>query len=205
MDRLRAKAVAVTMLCGLLLAGCGVRDQQTPRATVVKMYESLKTGGKAAFVSCFDAADNDVRSLEAIVSSVSASRELEQVFRRRFGKDSWEKYAAEVWMRIPVYEKPDLSTLEVEVEGNTARARREGIPGQLQLVKKGRVWKILPSGMLPAGDEREPWVKRMEAVTVAVGETQPEIRRAGATPETVLKKLDEELIRARRPQSSRTP
>ena len=180
----------------VLAAGCGGGGQDTPKATVEKMFKSLKNGDRVQFMACFEATPEQTEFLNAMAGFGEASKQFEDVCIRKFGEDAWKKSQTGKRGGRPFGEEPPLDKADVKIDGEKATI---ALPDQAQpmvLVKKGGIWKIDASALEPAtsAEDVKEAAKMMNAMADALKVAAAEADKAGATIESVQAKMAEEIM-----------
>jgi hypothetical protein len=183
--------VFLAAVCVALAAGCGGGGQDTPKATVEKMFKALKDGDKAAFAACYDATPEYLPWVNATAGLSQAARQLQDTCVKKFGEAESRPF------RSP-YDKPTpVDEAEVKVDGDRAEVLLPRMPGPLRLVKKGGVWKVNAAEQYAdlKGARLEWAVKTMDATADAMRTATAEAEKPGATPESVRAKMLEKMTK----------
>jgi hypothetical protein len=181
-----------------LAAGCGGGGQDTPKATVEKMFKSLKNGDRAQFMACFEATPEQTELLGSMAGVAEASKKLEDCCIKKFGEDAWKKSQSGKQGARPFAEEPPLDKAEVKMDGDKATMNMPGQSQVMNLVKKGSVWKIDAASMAPAtsADDVKRAAKMMDAMANALNVAAAEADKSGATMQSVQAKMAEEFMKA---------
>ena len=85
--RTKITVVALLALAGMLV-GCGKPKNETPKAALEAMAKAMTSGDSEAFVSCFDATEDEAKILKTMCELGNATMEFEKAMVKAYGEDA---------------------------------------------------------------------------------------------------------------------
>ena len=177
------KLLPVVLVCVFLVTGCG-KGQATPKATIQKMADAMKSGDRAAFIECFDATDERKPLLNATADMIFETKKLDDACTSKFG-DSWDMSG-----RGPgsnPFKNLNADDAEITIDGDKATAKFKDGPGTMPMMKVGGVWKITTDDM-PTGEDRDQAVQMMTAMAEVMKAVRADVEAGKVTTADDVKK-----------------
>jgi len=160
--------VALSLALALPAVAQDTKGQDTPRATVRKLVDALKAGDRTKFIECFDATEERKPLLQAAADMIFEMKALDDVCTKTFG-DEWNASGGG-FGRNP-FKDLDADGADIAVDADKATVKFKTGPGEMQMVRKGGVWKITTDDM-PTGEE----LKRAARMMAGMGGVLKEVR-----------------------------
>ena len=193
---MRRGSVTLPVACMIAIAitGCG-SGQETPRATIEKMFAASEEGDAAAFLECFETDEHQRTVLEAVAETSTAVRELRDAVVKHHGEEGWRSFADLVGA-LRYGTKPDLDQLAVTENNGDATARLPGGARPMKLVRRDGTWKIVPE-KVPGGDQESRRLADLfRARAEGVRNVTAEVGKPGVDLKTLQRRLLAETGRA---------
>lgn len=165
-----------------------VKGQDTPKDAIVKMDAALIAGDKSALLECFDATPKQRPYLEAMAEYSAANRALDKAHRKAFGEKTSKKTEADDERSLGL-SKEAGDNIQVVVTGETATAVVPGYKGDVHLVRKMGVWKVVPTNVAPPPDRLPEETMRLKLQAAATRTVVTEIENGDVEEQDIAEHL----------------
>ncbi len=196
--------MAMLALAGMLI-GCGKGSKnETPKAALESMAKALSEGNSDAFVSCFDATEEEAKVLNAMCDFAGTATKFQKAMVAAYGEEAGKTEDNDMQEML---DGSWLKKVKIEIDGDKAVANKEGEDKPLNLIKKDGSWKIAPdammSDMVKAGTTAaetsqnvDKGVKMLQAMAEAHEKIMPMIGKDGKTAEDIKKEIGAAMMKA---------
>ena len=198
-----AGVLVSAMVLAMIVAGGCKKDEAPsptadPRGAARNMFSLLYGGTRAQFLSCFDGAESNLKTMGIIFDFNQTKMNFRGAFIKAYGKAAWDRFAR--GMGDPVSEKQmildEIARSELKIDGNNATLINKN-PGStkqnpLQLAKFDDSWKILASSFWPSGEDGDKALVVLTNMMAVTAKYQKAIGKPGIKPEDVIYELARE-------------
>ena len=195
--------VALLAMTGLS-AGAGEAKNDTPKAAMEKMFKAMAKNDADAFVSCFDATEDEAKVLRAMGNYMGTAVKFQKAMIDAYGDEGVMENMKGLQ---GILDGTWKEKLEIKIDGEKAVATAEGEDKSLELIKKAGSWKIAADSMItdsvklggkPADLNQafDKEVKMFQAMADAQKKVMPMIGKEGKTAEDINEFVGAAMIKA---------